>query len=76
MTTNIHEAFLRLVRIGIGHTETTEITENVDWVALKALAERQGLSAVVLDGLNSLPLSSLETYKMPQMLRLAQTVRR
>ena len=70
MTTNIHEAFLRLVRIGIGHTETTEITENVDWVALKALAERQGLSAVVLDGLNSLPLSSLETYKMPQMLRL------
>lgn len=53
MATSLHESFLQLVRLGIGHTETTEITEKVDWVALKALAERQGLSAVILDALNS-----------------------
>ena len=64
------ETFLRLVRLGIGHTDTTDITDNVDWVQLKALADAQGLSAVVLDGLNGLPLSSLDAYGMPQMLRL------
>lgn len=68
MVTNLHEAFLRLVRIGIGHTETTEITENVDWVALKALAERQGLSAIVLDALNTDDTNLTDT--MPQVLRL------
>lgn len=53
MSTELHELFLHLVRLGIGHTATTEITGKVDWVALKALAERQGLSAVVLDALNT-----------------------
>ena len=44
------EAFLNLVRLGIG--QKVEIFPNsVDWEALKALAEQQGLSAVVLDGI-------------------------
>ncbi len=53
--TDIQKIFLQLVRLGIGHTETTDITEKVDWEAVLALAERQGLSAVVADGIECLP---------------------
>ena len=51
MVTNLHESFIQLVRLGIGYTDTTEITDSVDWVEVKTLAEQQGLSAVVLDGI-------------------------
>lgn len=68
MNSDIHELFLQLVRVGIEHTgksvskffdERSDIVErqnsglkSVDWVRLKALADAQGLSAIVLDGLN------------------------
>ena len=49
-----------MVRLGIGHTDSTDLTDKVDWEALKALADQHGLSAVVLDGVNGLSgLSSL-----------------
>lgn len=51
-------------------SQTTEITEKVDWVALKALADMQGLPAIVLDGLGNLPHSSLAACQIPQKLRL------
>ena len=79
MNTNnavFYETFLRLVRLGIGHTDKSGFKfqdssfKSVDWERLKALADAQGLSAVVLDGMNSLPLKSLDAYGMPQMLRL------
>ena len=50
----LRDTFLQLVRLGIGHTDTTEITGNVDWEEVKALAEMQGLSDVVLDGIELL----------------------
>ena len=74
--TNTYEIFLKLVRLGIGHTDKSGFKfqdssfKSVDWERLKALADAQGLSAVVLDGMNSLPLKSLDAYGMPQMLRL------
>lgn len=49
----LKDAFLRLVRLGIGNTADA-LPDRVDWVELQALAERQGLSAVVLDGLDVL----------------------
>lgn len=49
----LKDAFLRLVRLGIGHTADA-LPDQVYWVELQALAERQGLSAVVLDGLDCL----------------------
>lgn len=52
--TDTHVLFLRLVRLGLGHTEIVPFTDNVDWIELKALANTQGLSAIVLDGLNYL----------------------
>lgn len=55
MCSKIQEIFLKLVRLGIGQIENTDITEISDWMALKALAEKQGLSAVVVDGIEKLP---------------------
>lgn len=57
--------FLSLVRIGIGHDEHVELRE-IDWQAIQALAERQGLSAVVLDGINRLP----EAVRPPKIMLL------
>lgn len=52
----LKNVFLSLVRLGIGHTEESgsifQVSSFQDWVALKALADQHGLSAVVLDGLN------------------------
>ena len=83
VSVELKDTFLRLVKLGIGHADGTEIPLSrfataplnrgaalVDWVALKELADAQGLSAVVLDGLNSLPLKSLDAYGMQQILRL------
>lgn len=67
----LKDIFLSLVRIGIGHTDSTDLTDKVDWVALKALADQHGLSAVVLDGLNTVQGERLMVHgSMPQMLRL------
>ena len=49
----LKDAFLRLVRLGIGHSADA-LPDRVDWAELQALAERQGLLAVVLDGLDVL----------------------
>ena len=75
--TNIHELFLRLVRLGIGRTDKSGFKfqdsgfKSVDWVALKALADRQGLTALVLDGLNTVHGEGFMVQgSMPQMLRL------
>ena len=58
--------FLQLVRLGIGTASEAVIPDNVDWPGLQDLAERQGLLAVVLDGLDKLPPSS---YDMPRSLK-------
>lgn len=54
----IQGTFIQLVRLGIGHTglsmDSGFITDDVDWEGVKALAEMQGLSGVVLDGIERL----------------------
>lgn len=69
MNTNhsdIHETFLQLVRLGIGTANSANIPNNTDWLSLKALADRQGLTAIVLDGIESLP----DNQRPPQILLL------
>lgn len=71
MSTNLHEVFLQIVRLGIGHTESTDNTEikklsGAEWVQLKSLSEEQGLSAIVLDGIERLP----DDQRPPQVLLL------
>ena len=46
--------FLSLVRFGIGH-DSEKLSGLIDWNAINALADKQGLSAVVLDGIGYLP---------------------
>lgn len=57
--------FLSLVRLGIGH-RADALSENVDWKAIQALAMRQGLSAIILDGIERLP----ECQQPPQLMLL------
>lgn len=58
MKTELKDIFLSLVRLGIGHGTvngsriTVNGSDSVDWMAVKSLAEKQELSAIVLDGLN------------------------
>jgi len=58
----LQELFLQLVRLGIG-TETDsshkfQFSSSKNWAQLKALADAQGLSAVVLDGIEQLPIKN------------------
>ena len=57
---NNHEAFLDLVRLGIGVRSPKEIHigSQIDWNELQAIAVKQGLSAIVLDGIEELPQES------------------
>ena len=47
-------ALFALVRLGIGNA-SGPLPESIDWPAVEALANEQGLSAVVLDGIEVLP---------------------
>ena len=50
----VQDIFLSLVRLGIGH-ESEAVLLKVDWQVIEALADRQGLLAIVLDGVEKLP---------------------
>ena len=45
---------LSLVRLGLGHHASIE-NKRINWEQIKALAIHQGVSAVVLDGIEKLP---------------------
>ena len=59
------DAFLALVRQGIGH-ESRVLSQEIDWTAIKALADTHGLSAIVLDGVNG--LSGLSSFSNSAVL--------
>lgn len=47
-------SLLSLVRLGLGHHASIE-NKRINWEQIKALAIHQGVSAVVLDGIEKLP---------------------
>lgn len=51
---NCQDTFIKLVRLGIGHSADL-ISGTIDWNGIQALAERQGLSAIIVDGVERLP---------------------
>ena len=57
-------SFLSLIRIGIG--QSYALPDPVDWQAIKALADKQGLTAIVVDGIEKLP----DTKRPPKELLL------
>ena len=50
------KAFLQVVKIGIGH-KSEPIPVNIEWKTIEDIAFRQGLSAIVVDGVEHLPES-------------------
>ena len=50
----LKDSFLALVRLGIG-CHVGALPEVVDWQAIQALSNHQGLSAIVVDGIERLP---------------------
>lgn len=59
MTTNIHDLFLRLVRMGLGCADhSSDLIPQLsvkDWQALESIANEQRLLGVMLDGVEKLP---------------------
>lgn len=53
MKEELKDTFLSLVRLGIGHYAS--MPDHVDWREIHALVLEQGLSAIVLDGVEKLP---------------------
>lgn len=51
---NQTKQILYLIRLGIGNY-SYEIPNDIDWTAIWILAEKQGLAAIVLDGIEKLP---------------------
>ena len=47
------KALLKLIRLGLGHSDVLE-NEIIEWPAIKVLADKQGLTAMVLDGIERL----------------------
>ena len=75
MTLKIRDLFLSLVRLGIGHQSVPsfgfQVSGEIDWVKLKALADQHGLSAVVLDGLNEVSKSNSRLSTLNSQLKLS-----
>lgn len=58
--------FLLLVKLGIGHQTDGPFSKRIDWGEILTLSDQQGLSAIVLDGIDKLP----EGFRPPQVLLL------
>ena len=56
-----NNTFLSLVKLGIGNSEIPAMPDSIDWPTMKALAQRQGLSAIIFDALTKLSDNGLLT---------------
>ena len=65
MESKVYHDFFKLVRAGIDHSKEVPPTD-IDWRAIRAIAEQQGLYAIVIDGIEKLP----ENYRPKQDLLL------
>ena len=52
----IGQELLQLVKLGIGH-QASSLPESIHWKRMEDLAAEQGLSAVLIDGIEKLPES-------------------
>lgn len=50
---DIEDAFLQLLKLGIGHSSS--VFEIEDWQTIHSLADEQGLAAILVDGIEHLP---------------------
>lgn len=72
MNIGLRDAFLSLIRLGIGNESVhgswfkVHGSDEVDWNALEDLAAQQGLSAILVDGIERLP----EDIRPPKLVLL------
>lgn len=62
---NSQEAFLLIIRLGLGQN-AGRLSGEIDWNEIEAHAKRQGLSAILVDGVECLP----ETQRPPKPILL------
>lgn len=67
----VENTFLTLIRLGIGTSNNAKISDDVDWDALKALADKQGLTAVILDGVNEVLKTNSQLSSLNSQLKLS-----
>lgn len=65
MNQDLQSVFISLVRLGIGHM-SVPLPERIDWKTIEELANKHGLLAVVVDGIECLP----EQQRPPKTLLL------
>ncbi len=72
----MRELFLNLVRLGIGADTVSgfKFQDSIDWVAIKELAEQQGLSAVVLDGIERFKSLNVQGVQGPPLELLLEWI--
>lgn len=51
---NFYESFFSLIRLGIDHYDGI-VPDRLDWQFIKYNADKQGLSAIIIDGIEKLP---------------------
>lgn len=71
MLTNLQESCIQLIKLGIGTSKDVKISDDVDWVALKTLADKQGLTAIVLDGVNEVLKTNSQLSSLHSQLKLS-----
>ncbi len=54
LSSSLKESFISLIKLGLGHSAEYISCEN-DWSAIEALSAEQGLSAVIIDGIECIP---------------------
>lgn len=65
MNLESRQSFLSLIRLGIGHTGET-LAALFDWKEIMSFAEKQGISAIVVNGIEQLP----QEIRPPQSIML------
>ena len=71
MGKELNESFLSLVRVGLGKSRGAKLPDKDEFADLKALADEQGLSAIVLDGIDKCHADSTEsTEQIPLQIKL------
>lgn len=67
------DTFFAVVRLGLGH-DVSYLPETYEWELIENLANQQGLSAIILDGIEKLPVSKKPPKE--QLLKLIGEVLR
>lgn len=62
---SVIKTFMPILRLGIGHRSET-LPQAIDWLNIINLAERQGVSAILMDGIEKLP----DDLKPPKLMLL------